>query len=206
MVGGHFDSWTAATGATDNAAGVAIAMEALRILKTIGAQTRRTIRIGLWDGEEHEDYFGSMGYVKKHFGNPETMQLLPEHAGISAYFNIDNGTGAIRGLYLQGNTNARPVFAAILSPLADLGASSLTIKNAGNTDHMPFVSVGIPGFTFIQDPIDYQTRTHHTDKDDASMLMPDDLKQAAVVVATVLYQVANLPTLVPRGPLPPRKK
>jgi carboxypeptidase Q len=206
MVGGHFDSWTAATGATDNAAGSAVAMEALRILKAVGARTRRTIRIGLWDGEEHEDYFGSMGYVRKHFGNPESMQLLPDHANVSAYFNIDNGTGRIRGLYLQGNTRARPTFASIFAPLADLGAQTLTIKSVGSTDHMPFTSVGIPAFTFIQDPIDYDSRTHHTDKDDGSYLMPDDLKQAAVVVATVLYQVANMDELVPRMPLPLLRK
>lgn len=206
MVGGHLDSWTASTGATDNAAGVAVAMEALRILKTVGAPLRRTIRFAGWDGEEHEDYFGSMGYVKKHFGDPEPMELKPAHQKISAYFNIDNGTGAIRGIYLQGNRRARSTFAAILAPLSDLGANTLTIKNVGSTDHMPFVSVGIPAFTFIQDPIDYETRTHHTDKDEASYLMPDDLKQAAVVVATVLYQVANLQELVSRMPVPPPRK
>jgi carboxypeptidase Q len=206
IVGGHFDSWTAATGATDNAAGVAVAMEALRILKAAGAPLRRTIRFAGWDGEEHEDYYGSMGYVKKHYGDAESMTLKPAHGKVSAYFNIDNGTGAIRGLYLQNNSRARPLFASIVAPLADLGASTLTIKNVGSTDHMPFVSVGIPAFTFIQDPIDYDTRTHHTDKDDASYLMPEDLKQAAVVVATVLYQVANMPELVPRMPLPPPRK
>lgn len=206
IVGGHFDSWTAATGATDNAAGVAVAMEALRILKAVGAPLRRTIRFAGWDGEEHEDYFGSMGYVKKHYGDAESMRLTPAHEKVSAYFNIDNGTGAIRGLYLQGNARARPTFASVFAPLADLGASTLTIKNVGSTDHMPFVSVGIPAFTFIQDPIDYETRTHHTDKDEASYLMPEDLKQAAVVVASVLYQVANLPTLVPRMPLPPPRR
>ena len=206
MVGGHLDSWTAGTGATDNAAGVAIAMEALRILKTVGAPLRRTIRLAGWDGEEHEDYFGSMGYVKKHFGDPESMQLKPAHQKVSAYFNIDNGTGAIRGIYLQGNSRARPLFASMLAPVSDLGASTLTIKNVGSTDHMPFVSVGIPAFTFIQDPIDYETRTHHTDKDEASYLMPEDLKQAAVVVATVLYQAANVPELVPRMPLPAQRR
>jgi carboxypeptidase Q len=206
MVGGHFDSWTAATGATDNAAGSAIAMEALRILKSVGAQPRRTIRIGLWDGEEHEEYWGSLGYVLKHFGDPETMQLRPEHPRISGYFNIDNGTGRIRGLYLQGNTRARSIFAGILAPLGDLSASTVTIKNVGSTDHMPFNAVGIPAFTFIQDFVDYNTRTHHTDKDESAYLLPDDLKQAAVVVASVLYQVANLPELLPRAPLPPPRK
>jgi len=203
MVGGHFDSWTAGTGATDNAAGVAVAMEALRILQATGLKPRRTIRFAGWDGEEHEEYWGSRGYVLKHFGDLESMRLLPEHARISGYFNIDNGTGRIRGIYLQGNTRARPTFAGILSPLADLGANTLTIKNVGSTDHMPFVGIGIPAFTFIQDPADYETRTHHTDKDEGSYLLPADLRQAAVVVATVLYQVANLPDLLPRMPLPP---
>jgi carboxypeptidase Q len=206
IVGGHFDSWPASTGATDNGAGVAVAMEALRILKAVGAPMRRTIRFAGWDGEEHEDYFGSMGYVKKHYGDAESMQLKPAQGKVSAYFNIDNGTGAIRGIYLQNNARARATFASILAPLADLGAATLTIKNVGSTDHMPFVSVGIPAFTFIQDPIDYDTRTHHTDKDEASYLMPEDLKQAAVVVASVLYQVANLSELVPRAPLPPPRR
>ncbi len=122
MVGGHFDSWTAGTGATDNAAGAAVAMEALRILKAVGARPRRTIRVALWDGEEHEDYFGSLGYVRKHFGDPETMRLRPG-ARASAYFNFDNGTGRVRGLYLQGNAAVRPVFAALLAPFRDLGAA-----------------------------------------------------------------------------------
>lgn len=203
MAGGHFDSWPSGTGATDNAAGVAVVMEAMRILRAVGAQPRRTIRVAFWDGEEHEDYFGSLGYVRRHFGDPETMKLLPGHAKLSAYFNLDNGTGRIRGLYLQGNAAARPVFAPIFGSLADLGASTLTLKNTGSTDHMAFVGVGLPGFTFIQDPIDYSTRTHHTNVDVGAHLMPDDLRQAAVVVAAVLWQVANLDEMVPRKPLPP---
>jgi hypothetical protein len=203
MVGGHFDSWSAGTGATDNAAGSAVAMEALRILKTIGATPRRTIRVALWDGEEHEDYFGSLGYVKKHFGDPETMTLLPAQAKVSAYFNIDNGTGRIRGIYTQANEAVRPIFDQILAPFADLGASTTTIANTGSTDHMPFVSVGIPAFTFIQDPIDYEARTHHTNLDVAALLLQDDLRQASIVVASVLYHVANRPELLPRRPLPP---
>ena len=206
MVGGHFDSWTASTGATDNAAGVAVAMEAMRLLTTVGAKPRRTIRIALWDGEEHEEYWGSRGYVMKYLGDPETMKLLPDHSRISAYFNIDNGTGRIRGLYLQGNAAARAWFAPMFAPFADLGASTLTIKNVGSTDHMPFVGVGVPAFTFIQDPIDYETRTHHTNLDAAHMLVEADLKQAAVVVAGILLQAANADGMVPRLPLPkPRK-
>jgi carboxypeptidase Q len=202
MVGGHFDSWTAGSGATDNAAGAAVAMEALRLLNAVGAQPKRTIRIGLWDGEEHEDYFGSLGYVKRHFGDPETMKLLPEQARISAYFNFDNGTGKIRGIWMQGNEAVRPIFARMLAPFADLGAGTLTIANTGSTDHMPFTSVGIPAFTFMQDPLHYETVTHHTNLDVASNLFPDDLKQAAIVTAAVLYQTANLPERLPRAPLP----
>lgn len=203
MVGGHFDSWSAGTGATDNAAGSAVAMEAVRILAAIGATPRRTIRVALWDGEEHEDYFGSMGYVRKHFGDPETMRLLPAQAKISAYFNIDHGTGRVRGIYTQANAPVRPVFDQILAPFADLGAATTTLKNEGSTDHMPFVSVGIPAFVFIQDPIDYESRTHHTNLDVAALLLKDDLAQAATVVASVLYHVANRDELLPRLPLPP---
>jgi carboxypeptidase Q len=202
MVGGHFDSWPGGTGATDNAAGSAVAMEAMRILAAIGARPRRTIRIALWDGEEHEEYFGSMGYVQKHFGDPVTMRLLPEHSRISAYFNIDGGTGRIRGLYLQGNAAVRPIFAAMLEPLRDLGATTLTIANTGGTDHMPFTSVGIPAFTFLQDPVDYETLTHHTSADMGAMLLESDLRQAAVVVASVLHHTANRPQLLPRRRLP----
>ncbi len=202
MVGGHLDAWPAGTGATDNAAGSAVAMEALRILAATGARPLRTIRIALWDGEEHEEYFGSLGYVRKHFGDPETMRLLPDHARVSAYFNVDGGTGRIRGLYLQGNPLVRPIFAAMLEPLRDLQATTLTIANTGGTDHMPFTSVGIPAFTFIQDPIDYDTRTHHTSADVGALLLENDLRQAAVVVATVLYHTANRAERLPRPPLP----
>ena len=206
LVGGHFDSWTAATGATDNAAGVAVAMEAMRLLVMTGAKPRRTIRIALWDGEEHEEYWGSRGYVVKYLGDPATMRLLPEQARTSAYFNIDNGTGRIRGLYLQGNASARAFFAPMFAPFADLGASTLTIKKVGSTDHMPFVGIGVPAFTFIQDPIDYESRTHHTNLDMAQALLEPDLRQAAVVTAGIILQTANAPTLVPRTPLPgPRK-
>ena len=202
MVGGHFDSWTAGTGATDNAAGAAVAMEALRILRTVGAQPKRTIRIALWDGEEHEDYYGSLGWVRAHLGDPETLRLKPEHATVSAYFNFDNGTGKIRGLWLQGNAAARDVFRPMFAPFADLGASTLTLANTGSTDHMPFVGVGVPAFTFLQDPIDYESRTHHTNADVAANLVAEDLKQAATITAAILLQTADLPMRVPRTPLP----
>jgi len=206
MVGGHFDTWHAATGATDNAAGCAIAMEAMRILKVIGARPRRTIRIALWDGEEQEDYFGSMGYVKRHFGNPETMTLLSDHSRFSGYFNVDHGTGKIRGIYLQNNAAVRPIFAAFLEPFRDLGAANLTILNKGSTDHMPFNSVGLPGFALIQDPIDYDSRTHHTALDVADYLIEEDLKQAAVVTASLIYHTAIRNDKLPRTPLPPPRR
>ncbi len=203
MVGGHFDSWPGGTGATDNAAGAAVAIEAVRLLTAAGARPRRTVRVALWDGEEHEDYFGSLGWVRAHLGDPQTMRLKPEQARLSTYLNFDNGTGRIRGVWLQGNAAARPVFRQLLRPVADLGPNTLTIANTGSTDHMPFTSVGIPAFTFLQDPLDYETRTHHTNADVAANLAPDDLRQAAVVTATVLYGAANLGERLPRAPLPP---
>ena len=202
MLGGHFDGFPLGTDATDNAAGSAVAIEVMRILKAVGAKPRRTIRLALWDGEEHEEYWGSLGYVRKHFGDPVTMKLLPEQAKISGYFNFDHGTGRVRGIYMQGNAAVRPVFASFLDPFADLGASTLTIANKGSTDHMPFVSVGIPAFTFIQDPIDYETRTHHSHRDVAAYLLEEDLKQAAVVTASVVLHTANRDALLPRMPLP----
>jgi carboxypeptidase Q len=202
MAGGHLDSWTAGTGATDNAAGCAVAMEALRILKAIGARPKRTIRIALWDGEEQEDYFGSMGYVKRHFGDPATMALKPEHALLSAYYNYDTGTGRVRAVSLQGNAAARPYIEAFLAPWHDLGAATVTLANTGSTDHMPFTSVGLPAFNLIQDPIDYETRTHHTSLDVADYLVEDDLKQSAAVLASLLLSTANLPDRMPRPPLP----
>lgn len=205
MLGGHFDSWHAATGATDNAAGSAVAMEVVRVLRAVGARPRRTIRIALWDGEEQEDYFGSMGYVRRHFGDPGTLRLLPEHARLSAYFNLDTGTGRVRGFELQGNAAARPVLAAALAPVAGLGASTLTISNSGATDHMPFRAVGLPAFNALQDAVDYDTRTHHTQLDVAGYLLEDDLKQAVAVMATVVLHVANRDALMPRLPLPRRR-
>ena len=142
MLGGHLDSWHSGTGATDNGAGVAVALEAMRILKAIGVKPRRTIRIGLWSGEE-QDYFGSMGYVERHFGTIKTMALKPEHAKLSGYFNLDNGSGRIRGVNLQGNEAARPIFEAWLRPFNYLGASTLTTLNTGGTDHMPFDAIGL---------------------------------------------------------------
>ncbi|HVF40709.1 MAG TPA: M28 family peptidase [Gemmatimonadaceae bacterium] len=206
MAGGHFDTWQAASGATDNAAGSAVVMEALRILNAIGVKPRRTIRIALWDGEEQEDYFGSMGYVRRHLGDPTTMRLAPGHNKFSAYFNVDHGTGPIRGFYLQGNAAARPVLGAFLAPFRDLGASTLSIKNYGSTDHMPFSSVGLPAFNTIHDPIDYETVTHHTSLDFADYLIEDDMRQASIVIASLLYHTAMRDALMPRTPLPAPKR
>lgn len=206
MMGGHFDSWHAASGATDNAAGSAVAMEALRILAAIGAKPRRTIRVALWDGEEQEDYWGSAGYVKKHFGDHASMRLLPEHATLSAYFNVDHGTGRIRGWFVQNNAAARPILAAYMAPFADLGATMTSIENRGSTDHLAFTGVGLPGFNAIQDEIDYESRTHHTGLDGAGFLIESDLKASAIVLASMVYHVAMRDSLMPRTPLPaPRR-
>ncbi len=207
MMGGHLDSWHAAGGATDNAAGSAVAMEALRILVAIGAKPRRTIRLGLWDGEEQEDYLGSAGYVRAHFGDHASMRLKPEHARISAYFNVDHGTGPIRGWFLQGNAAARPILLAFMEPWKDLGHTMLNIQNRGSTDHLAFTGVGIPGFNAIQDELDYESRTHHTGLDGAGFLVEDDLKASAMILASMVYHVANRDALMPRTPLPaPRRK
>ncbi len=206
MLGGHLDSWHAGTGATDNAAGCAVTMEAVRILKAIGVKPRRTIRIALWGGEE-QGLLGSRGYVKKHFGDPETMELTPEHAKFSAYFNLDNGSGKIRGIYLQGNDAVRPIFEAYLKPFHDLGATTVTIRNTGGTDHLSFDAVGLPGFQFIQDPLDYFTRTHHTNMDVYDHAIKSDLMQASVIMASFVYHTAMRDAKIPRKPLPkPRQR
>jgi hypothetical protein len=201
MLGGHLDAWHSGTGATDNAGCCAVMMEVMRILKVLDVKPRRTIRMALWDGEE-QAYYGSLGYVKKHFGDPETMELLPEHENLSAYFNLDDGTGKIRGIYLQSNEHVRPIFEAYLKPFEYLGASTLTTSNTGGTDHLAFNWVGLPGFTFIQDPIEYGTRTHHTNMDVYEAVLEDDLKQAVAVVATFVYHTAMRDKRLPRKPLP----
>jgi len=201
MLGGHLDSWHSATGATDNAAGCAVMMEAIRILKTLGIQPRRTIRIALWSGEE-EGLLGSRGYVKKTFADPTTMQLLPEHGKFAGYFNIDNGTGKVRGIYLQGNEACRPIFTKWLEPFHDLGATTVNVSNTGGTDHQSFDAVGLPGFQFIQDEIEYSTRTHHTNMDSYNHLREDDLKQIATIVAAFVYNTAQRDERLPRKPLP----
>jgi hypothetical protein len=221
MLGAHLDSWHAGTGATDNAAGSAVVMEAVRILGALGVKPRRTIRIALWTGEE-QGLLGSRAYVKEHFGSrpepedpeerslpsslrrdpPGPLTVKPDHAKLSAYFNFDNGTGKIRGIYTQGNLAAAPIFEAWLKPLADLGATTVTNRDTGGTDHLPFDRVGLPGFQFVQDEADYSTRTHHTNLDVYDRLQKDDLMQASIVMASFVYQAAQRDERFPRKPLP----
>ncbi|MCH8807107.1 MAG: M20/M25/M40 family metallo-hydrolase [Planctomycetes bacterium] len=201
MLGGHLDSWHSATGTTDNAVGCAVAMEAVRILKAIGVKPRRTIRVALWDAEER-GLLGSRAYVKKHFGDRATMELKPEHEQFSGYFNLDNGTGRIRGIYCQGNAAVRPIFTKWLKPFHDLDATTVTIRNTGGTDHQSFDGVGLPGFQFIQDRIDYNTRTHHTNMDTYERAIDSDLMQASVIMASFVYNTAMRDEKLPRKPLP----
>jgi carboxypeptidase Q len=219
MLGAHLDSWHAGTGATDNGAGTIIMMEAMRILKALDIHPRRTVRIGLWSGEE-EGLLGSQFYVEHHFGSrpPINEPLLkdfptlirreagditvkPEQAKVSAYFNVDNGTGKLRGVYMQENEAVAPIFKAWMEPFKDLGMTTLTMRNTGGTDHLSFDAVGIPGFQFIQDPIEYETRTHHSNMDVYDRLQPDDLKQAAVIVASFVYEAAMRDQMLPRKPI-----
>src|SRR5262245_32523321 len=212
MVGGHFDSWHSGTGATDNGAGSAVAMEVVRILQALGVKPRRTVRIGLWGGEE-QGLIGSRAHVEKHYasrsdalGGPQGQQtpitLKPAHDKFSAYFNLDNGTGKIRGVYLQGNEAVRPIFRAWLEPFRDLGASTLTSRNTFGTDHLAFDAVGLPGFQFIQDEIEYSTRTHHSNMDVYDRIQADDMKQAPVIIAAFVYNAAMRDEKLPRKPLP----
>lgn len=201
LIGAHLDDVAYATGATDNAAGCAIMMEAMRILKTLDLKLDRTVRMVLWSGEE-QGLLGSRAYVKKHFGDYQTMELLPDHGKVSAYFNIDNGAGKLRGIYLQDNDMVGPIFSSWLSPFRNLGATTVTIRNTGGTDHLAFDAVGIPGFQFIQDPLEYSSRTHHSNMDVYDRVVPADLMQASAIVATFVYQAANREELLPRKPLP----
>jgi len=219
MLGGHLDSWHAGTGATDNGAGVAVAMEAARIIQALGLKPRRTIRVALWTGEE-QGLLGSKAYVTEHFGQvptplpsptpaPDTIAapaaLLIEKADydqLDVYFNLDNGTGKIRGVYLQGNEAVRPLFRQWLMPFRDLGAATLSIANTGGTDHLSFDSVGLPGFQFIQDEIEYDSRTHHSNQDVFDRVQGDDMKQAATIMAAFIYNAAMRDEKLPRKPFP----
>jgi Zn-dependent M28 family amino/carboxypeptidase len=221
MLGAHLDSWHAGTGATDNGAGTIVMMEAVRILKALDLKPRRTIRIGLWSGEE-QGLLGSQNYVQQHFGSRPAIDspamkgmptllrreagpvtVKPEQAKISAYFNVDNGSGKIRGIYLQENQAVEPIFEAWMKPFKDLGMDTLTMRNTGGTDHESFDAVGIPAFQFIQDPLDYETRTHHSNMDVYDRLQPEDLKQAAVIVAGFVYEAAMRDQMLPRKPIEP---
>jgi hypothetical protein len=207
MLGAHFDSWHSSTGATDNAAGSAAMMEAMRILKQSGVTLRRTVRIALWNGEE-QGLNGSRNYVAKHFGGgggrggAPPVAPTPAHATFSAYFNIDNGTGAIRGVYLQGNEAVAPIFRAWMEPFRGLGMTHLTISNTGGTDHQSFDAVGLPGFQFIQDPLEYNSLTHHYNLDSWERLQPEDMRRNATIAAAFAYLAANREERLPRKPLP----
>jgi carboxypeptidase Q len=201
MIGAHFDSWHSGTGATDNGAGSAVMIEVMRILKALNLKLDRTVRIGLWSGEE-QGLLGSRAYVKSHFADPATMEVKPEHGKLSGYFNLDNGSGKIRGVYLQEHEAARPLFEQWLAPFRDLGVTTITIRNTGGTDHLSFTQVGLPGFQFIQDPLDYETLTHHSSDDTYNHAVAADLMQASAVIATVVYQAANRPERLPRRELP----
>jgi carboxypeptidase Q len=219
MVGAHLDSWHSGTGATDNGAGSVVMMEAMRILKALDVKPRRTIRIALWSGEE-QGLLGSQNYVQQHFGSrppidepdykgmPTLLRreagpvtVKPEQAKVSAYFNVDNGSGKIRGVYLQENEAEAPLFEAWMQPFKDLGMTTLTMRSTGGTDHLSFDAVGIPGFQFIQDPLDYETRTHHSNMDVYDRLQTDDLRQAAVIVASFVYHAAMRDAMLPRKPI-----
>jgi carboxypeptidase Q len=218
MVGGHMDSWHSGTGATDNGAGVAVAMEAVRILQALNLKPRRTIRIGLWSGEE-QGLFGSEAYVAQHFGKIDESKEAgfarmigsgsaaknvvrgPEYDKLSAYFNLDNGTGKIRGVYLQGNEGVRSLFRQWLQPLREMGAETVSASNTGGTDHLSFDAIGLPGFQFIQDQVEYDTRTHHSNQDVFDRIQGDDMKQAATIMAAFLYNTAMRDEKLPRKPM-----
>jgi carboxypeptidase Q len=201
MIGGHFDSWHTGTGATDNAAGSAVMMEAMRLLKVSGVKLRRTVRIGLWGGEE-EGLLGSKEYIKAHYGDPATMVLKPEHAKLAGYFNVDNGTGLIRGVYLQGNEAAAPIFQQWMEPFKNMGMTTVTIRNTGGTDHLSYDAVGLPGFQFIQDEVEYDSRTHHSNMDTYERVQANDMMRNAVIVASLVMNAANRDDKLPRKPLP----
>jgi carboxypeptidase Q len=228
MLGGHMDSWHAGTGATDNAAGVAVAMEAMRILQTLNLKPRRTIRIALWTGEE-QGLLGSKAYVAEHFGKLEipaaaapsaaghtataspapsppagVLVTKPDYEKFSSYFNLDNGTGKIRGVYLQGNESVRGLFRQWLMPFREMGAATLSIANTSGTDHLSFDAIGLPGFQFIQDEIEYDTRTHHSNQDVFDRIQADDMKQAATIMAAFVYGAAMRDEKLPRKPAPAR--
>jgi carboxypeptidase Q len=203
MIGAHFDSWHSGTGATDNGAGSGVMLEAMRLLKTLDLKPRRTIRIGLWTGEE-QGLMGSRAYVKQHFGSVDSTgkHFTQEQKDFAAYFNVDNGSGKIRGVYLQSVEAERAIFDAWMKPFNDMGMKTATISNTGGTDHLSYNAVGLPGFQFIQDPLDYGNVTHHTNQDVYERLQPDDMKFNAAVVASFAWQAAQRDEKLPRPTLP----
>lgn len=219
MLGGHLDCWIAGTGATDDGAGSIIALEAIRILRALNIQPRRTIRIALWGGEE-QGLFGSAGYVRNHFATltystkPEEqvvpvflrqqtgLSLKPEHAKLDAYFNTDNGGGKFLGIFAEGNSAVASIFRQWVAPIRDLGFTTVTLRNTGSTDHVSFDEVGLDGFQFLQDPRDYEQRSAHTNMDTYERLSEPDLKQAATVMAIFVYNTAQRDAMLPRKPLP----
>lgn len=201
ILGAHFDTWHAGTGATDDVSGTAAMMEAVRIISALKLKTDRTIRVCLWDAEE-QGLLGSAGYVKNHFADPADMKLKPEHEKVAAYFNHDNGGGKLRGVYTQGNDMVKPIFEAWIEPWKEYGVTAVTNRNTSGTDHLSFDAVGLAGFQFIQDTMDYGTRTHHTNMDLYDRIQPSDMQQAAAVIASFAYNAANRPEMLPRKPLP----
>jgi len=201
MIGGHFDTWHSGTGATDNGTGSAVMMEVMRIIKKLNLKLDRTVRIGLWDAEE-EGLLGSRGYVSKTFADRSNMKTLPEWEKLSAYYNVDNGAGKIRGIYLQGNDAARPALEQLLAPFKDMGVTTVTIRNTSGTDHQSFDAVGLPGFQFIQDTLEYNTRTHHTNMDVYDRVPRADMIQMATVVTSLVVHTANREQMIPRKAKP----
>jgi Zn-dependent M28 family amino/carboxypeptidase len=201
MLGAHFDSHPFATGATDNATGTTAMLEALRIIETLGLKPKRTIRVALWGGEE-QGLLGSRAYVLAHFADPQRMQLKPEHAKLSAYFNLDNGTGRIRGIWMQGNLAVRPIFEQWIEPLKDLDVTILGPRSVASTDHSSFDAVGLPAFQFVQDRLEYNSRTHHSNMDVYDRVQRDDLVQQATVAAVFAYDAAMRSEKLPRKALP----
>lgn len=223
MAGAHLDSWVAADGAVDNAAGSAVVMEAARILRALNVRPKRTIRFALWSGEE-QGLWGSLAYVDKYVAtraplNDAALDALPNnrtwrqrwpvqpragHGDLVAYFNLDNGSGKIRGINAEGNVAAAPIFQQWLEPFHAMGATTVSMRTSGSTDHVYMQTVGVPGFQFIQDPLDYGARLHHTSIDTYDHMRAEDLRQAAVILATFLLNAANADEPLPRMPVPTR--
>jgi Zn-dependent M28 family amino/carboxypeptidase len=201
MLGAHLDSWHSATGATDNAAGSAVVMEALRILKALDVDMIRTVRIGLWDGEEL-GHLGSLEYVREHLGDPATMVLKPEHERFSVYYNIDTGSGRTRGILTQANDMVRPIFVDLMAPFAEHGITAIVPRNDWGTDHQSFDAVGLPAFDMLQDELDYWSHTHHSNVDTVDHVVPEDLMISAAFMATLAYHAATRDELMPRETLP----